>query len=300
MPGVDTLRYHMPFAARFAQDGSIHSLAATQPDPLTLFYPLNAELLHALGIVLTGYDVLAPLLNVGWLAVALLAAWCIGRPYGVAPLTLLGANVVMGSWLMTWSQAGEASNDVTGVALLLAAAAIVVNARWRPARARAGGAARGACDGHEGVARRRRRGAVRCAGAGGAAPGSPRGARAVAGRAGRRGRLLVLAQPRCGGEPGPRRRRARPAEDPGRPGAADAGHRLRLDARASGRRRRGSPDDHRRLAHRPGPRVVGSRRGRDLRPAGRVVRSAASGGRPCARRHGPRDRRGVRGHAAEW
>lgn len=129
MPGVDTLWYHMPFAARIAQDGSIHSLAQTQPEPLTLFYPLNAEVVHAIGIELTGYDALSPILNLGWLALALLAAWCIGARFGVAPLTLLAADVLLGSWLMTWSQAGEASNDVTGIALLLAATALAVNAR---------------------------------------------------------------------------------------------------------------------------------------------------------------------------
>lgn len=128
MPGVDTLWYHMPFAARLAQDGSIHSLAHTQPESLTLFYPLNAEVLHAIGIVLTGYDVVSPLLNLAWLAVALLAAWCVGRPFGVSPLTLIAANVVLGCWLMTWSQAGEASNDITGVALLFAAVALLVHA----------------------------------------------------------------------------------------------------------------------------------------------------------------------------
>ena len=127
MPNVDTLWYHMPVAARFAQDGSFAASAQTQPDPLTAFYPANAELLHAIGIVLTGHDGLSPLMNLGWLALAMLAAWCIGRPYGAAPLTLLAANVALGSFLMSWSQPGDAGNDIAGLALLLAAVAIVVN-----------------------------------------------------------------------------------------------------------------------------------------------------------------------------
>ena len=127
MPNVDTLWYHMPLAGRFAQDGSFAASAQTQPDPLTAFYPANAELLHAVGIVLTGHDGLSPLLNLGWLALAMLAAWCIGRPFGAAPLTLLAANVGLGSYLMSWSQAGDASNDIAGIALLLAAVAIVLN-----------------------------------------------------------------------------------------------------------------------------------------------------------------------------
>ena len=37
-------------------------------------------------------DLLSPLLNLGWLGGCLLAAWCIGRPYGAAPVSLaLGA-----------------------------------------------------------------------------------------------------------------------------------------------------------------------------------------------------------------
>ena len=43
------------------------------------FYPQNSELLHAVGILLTGRDTLSLFLNFGWLAVAFLAAWCIGQ-----------------------------------------------------------------------------------------------------------------------------------------------------------------------------------------------------------------------------
>jgi len=126
MPNTDTLWYHMPVAARIAQEGSIALLAQTQPDPLTPFYPASAELFHAAAIVLTGHDALSPLLNLGWLGLAFAAAWCIGRPFGAAPLSLLGAAVVLGSPLMTYSQPGDASNDIAVIALFLSAAAIVV------------------------------------------------------------------------------------------------------------------------------------------------------------------------------
>ena len=46
------------------------------------FYPQNSELVHAVGMVLGGRDFFSVFLNLGWLALALLAAWCIGRPYG--------------------------------------------------------------------------------------------------------------------------------------------------------------------------------------------------------------------------
>ena len=126
MPNTDTLWYHMPVAARIAQEGSIALVAQAQPDPLTPFYPASAELFHGAAIVLTGHDALSPLLNLGWLGLAFAAAWCIGRPFGAAALSLLGAAVVLGSPLMTFSQPGEASNDIAVIALFLSAAAIVL------------------------------------------------------------------------------------------------------------------------------------------------------------------------------
>ncbi len=76
-------------------------------------------------------DVLSPLLNLGWMALALLAGWCIGRPFGAAPLSLLGVAVVLAAHVFAASQAGSATNDVAATAALLAAAAILVNGRPR-------------------------------------------------------------------------------------------------------------------------------------------------------------------------
>ena len=127
MSGFDTMWYHAPFAARFAQEGSINALHFTDPEYLHWFYPQNSELLHASGIVLFDHDLLSPLLNLGWLGLALLAAWCIGRPYGQAPLTLLAAAVVLDTNTMVPREPGNAANDIATAALLLAAAAILVN-----------------------------------------------------------------------------------------------------------------------------------------------------------------------------
>jgi hypothetical protein len=128
MPNIDTLAYHMPYSARFVQDGSFASLAFTEPDPLTTFYPANSELLHAIPMLFLGHDTLSPFLNLGWMALAMLAAWCLGRPFGASATTLLAFTVAGGCWLMTWSQAGDASNDITCLALLLCAAALLANA----------------------------------------------------------------------------------------------------------------------------------------------------------------------------
>ena len=70
-----------------------------------------------------GRDLLSPLLNLGWFAGCLLACWCIGRPYRVAPWSLaLGAIALERPALA--DQAGEARNDIVGIFFLLAAVAV--------------------------------------------------------------------------------------------------------------------------------------------------------------------------------
>jgi hypothetical protein len=124
----DTLWYHGPFAARIADTGSVWGLHFIDPLYLNWFYPENSELLHAAGIVLFNRDIFSPLINFGWLGVALLSAWCIGRPYGVAPLSLTGVAIAMDTGPMVPREAGTPATDTVPVALLLAAAAILINA----------------------------------------------------------------------------------------------------------------------------------------------------------------------------
>ena len=79
----DTTWYHMSFSARFAQTGHVGPLHFTDPLKLAAwFYPQNSELLHGVGIVFLKTDFLSPLINLMWVALCLLAAWCVGRPYG--------------------------------------------------------------------------------------------------------------------------------------------------------------------------------------------------------------------------
>jgi hypothetical protein len=131
MSGSDTLSYHGPVAARFLQDGSITPLEFVYSDPIIPFLPFGTELLHGIGMVLFERDVLSPFMNMAWLAVALLAAWCIGRPYGLGPASLLSVSIVLASPTLTTSQAGLAGNDIVAVALVLSSAALLLNARWR-------------------------------------------------------------------------------------------------------------------------------------------------------------------------
>jgi hypothetical protein len=134
MFGGDTTWYHMPFAATIAQEHSTVHLHFT--DPLRLaawFYPQSSELIHAGGIVIFKSDWLSPLINLFWIAIALLAAYCVGRPYKVGPATLVAAAIVLDSGVMIETQPGEGRNDIMGLAFLLAFIAFLINGHQRRA-----------------------------------------------------------------------------------------------------------------------------------------------------------------------
>jgi hypothetical protein len=124
----DSLWYHMPFAAQMAQSGSTTALVHPETVFLNWFYPENSELFHAAGILLTGRDTLSFFVNFGWLAMLLLSAWCIGRPYGRGHLSVAATAVVLECHTLVVREPGAAKNDVAAAALLLAAAAILLNA----------------------------------------------------------------------------------------------------------------------------------------------------------------------------
>ena len=132
--GGDSLWYHMPFAAHFAESGSITELLYVDPLYLNYLYPQNAELIHGDGILLFGNDFLSPLLNLGWLGLALLAGWCIGRPYGAGAPTTAAVAALMSADLLFSRQPGNANNDVVVIALFLAAVALLLNSRLPTAR----------------------------------------------------------------------------------------------------------------------------------------------------------------------
>jgi hypothetical protein len=135
--GGDSLWYHLPLAAHIAGTGSITGLLYTDPLYLNWFYPQVSELLHGGGLLLFGNDFLSPLLNLGWLGLALFAGWCIGRPYGSGPTAMAAVASVMAADLLFSRQPGNANNDVVAIALFLAAVAILINTRWSE-RAEAG------------------------------------------------------------------------------------------------------------------------------------------------------------------
>ena len=126
MAGYDTLWYHGPFAAHFAR-GSTFDFSFVAPRYLVWFFPANSELLNAFGILTIGRDTLSVLINMGWLGAALLAAWAVGRPFGVGPHSLIAVALLLDSGIMA-DQAGSGRNDAIAIFFILAAVAILVNA----------------------------------------------------------------------------------------------------------------------------------------------------------------------------
>src|SRR5918995_4748617 len=124
----NTTWHNAPFAARFVQEAQVGSLHFTEALRLTVwFYPQNSELLHSAGILFIGSDFLSPLLNIGWMALCLLAAWCFGRPYAAGAVAVLALAVILDAEMLLLYQPGDAKNDTAGLFFLLAAAAILVN-----------------------------------------------------------------------------------------------------------------------------------------------------------------------------
>ena len=101
------------------------------------FYPQNSELLHAVGITIAHRDTLSLFINFGWLALAFLSAWCIGRPYGRGHLSVLAVAILLECHTLVVREPGAAKNDVGTAALVLAALAILINA-WAARESRAG------------------------------------------------------------------------------------------------------------------------------------------------------------------
>src|SRR3954463_7468915 len=122
----DSLWYHMPFAADMAQTHSVIGMDHVETVFTNWFYPQNSELLHAVGILLTGRDTLSLFLNFGWLAMAFLAAYGVGRPYGRGAVTTVAAAILLGCHTLVVRDPGAAKNDLAAAALLLASIALLV------------------------------------------------------------------------------------------------------------------------------------------------------------------------------
>ncbi len=134
----DSLWYHLPFAADMAQTHSVVGMHHVETVFTNWFYPQNSELLHAVGILLVGRDTLSLFLNFGWLAMAFLAAYCVGRPYGRGAVTAVAAAILLECHTLVVRDPGSAKNDLAAAALVLASIAILVEAYARRTPARQG------------------------------------------------------------------------------------------------------------------------------------------------------------------
>ncbi|MGH2980863.1 MAG: hypothetical protein ACRDKV_02315 [Solirubrobacterales bacterium] len=131
----DSLWYHLPFAAEIAQSGSVTGFHHTDTVFLNWFYPQNSELIGAIGMMVTDRDTLSLFVNLAWLALTLLAAWCIGRPWGRGPHSVAAVALVLEAHTLIVREPGSGKNDVVAAALVLAAVALLVNA-WAAQRGR--------------------------------------------------------------------------------------------------------------------------------------------------------------------
>jgi hypothetical protein len=126
---IDSNWYHLPTAARFVQTGVVTDSHFLDSASLTAFYPASTPLLHALGIMLLGSDVLSPVLNLGFLALTLFSAWCLGRTFDVGPLAVVSVAAVLVTPMLSTTQPGGAYNDIAGIAFFVASLALLAIGR---------------------------------------------------------------------------------------------------------------------------------------------------------------------------
>ena len=128
----DSLWYHMPFAASFVQSGWTTHLLYLNGEALVTYYPANTSLLHGVGLLAMGTDVLSPFVNLALVPIALLAGWCIGERRGLGSATLAGVAVALTIPVVVVTEAGTAKDDMLGIVGLLAAVAFLGQGGTRP------------------------------------------------------------------------------------------------------------------------------------------------------------------------
>jgi len=142
MKQPDTLWYHVPFAARFVQRRGFAELDAIGY-AAARWFPFDGHLMHALGILAVESDALSPFVNLGWAALALGAAWTIGRRADRAELTVLAAAATLALPILAATQAGQASTDIPVAALALTAVALLLGTTLAPGTVAVAGCALG-------------------------------------------------------------------------------------------------------------------------------------------------------------
>lgn len=124
---IETLRYHLPFAARFVQDGSTMGAYVTSHEARLAYNPANFELLNAIVILPFHRELFAPLANMVSLALLLLATWCLGRELDCPLLGSLAGVLACALPIMALTQPGSTNNDAFATALFVAAIALLLH-----------------------------------------------------------------------------------------------------------------------------------------------------------------------------
>lgn len=134
----DSLHYHLPHAARMAQDGHLWAINIVTPAWPVHFYPSNVELLQA--AVLVAMDSELPIVLFGLVSLVLfvlaglsLTLTIAGKERRTAAvLTALGLMVVANGGTVGYLGPGTAGNDLFATASVLAAAALAAKSPTHP------------------------------------------------------------------------------------------------------------------------------------------------------------------------
>ena len=124
---VDSQQYHLPFAARFVQQGWLTRHEYSWIDPVWAFYPASGEVVHSIGMVVFARDVASPFVNLLWLGLFFLAVWCWGSRFEASGVALVAGTAVAATPLLAETQSATATNDIAGLALLIAALALLAH-----------------------------------------------------------------------------------------------------------------------------------------------------------------------------
>jgi hypothetical protein len=143
----DSLWYHATFAARFVESARVTGWHDTNlsalATPLHTMLPLNGSLVQSIAMLPFHNDFLSPLVNLGWAALAILAALAFAQRRGSGALAVLGTILLLGVPTISGTQPGQAANDIATAALFLASVALLLNGDFAPAPTALGAVAAG-------------------------------------------------------------------------------------------------------------------------------------------------------------
>jgi len=126
MNGVDTLWYHGPIAATFFQTGHVLPLVNIENDNIIEFYPASSELVHAVGMLLLGSDVLSP--SSTWDGWPLLALRLVHRAeVRCSEYRPGGHRGSIGTTEIVGDEPGGGYDDIVASALVLASIALLLS-----------------------------------------------------------------------------------------------------------------------------------------------------------------------------